>query len=201
MKHNSVIANLVIELWQSIPYKLIILIVYLLGFVYLTLPSPAFPELSRSGRSDEPGDTWQHPDQKGYYSNLSRSEVLKDIESQFHIKFMGIEIPNYRLNYRPEDAGDLVRDQLQSYYLEEIVIPFRESIFVNGWEPKNSPQYRLLPDKSKSDLFLHGVPYDAKITLRPVNSPVWARLLIWTLLFPATYLVYLSFKKTLTSIK
>ncbi len=204
MKHTSVIAspsviaNLVLELKQSLSpgLRIFISLVYLLGVIYLALPSPAYPELSRSGRSDEPGDTWQNPDQKGYYSNLSRSEVLADIESQFNIKFLGITLPTFRLNYRPEDASDLVRGQLQSYYLEEIIIPFRESIFVNGWEPKKSPQYALLPDKSKSDLFLHGVPYDAKITLRPANSPVWARLLVWTLLFPSIYLVYLSFKKT-----
>ncbi len=177
--------------------KLIWLSIYFVGIIYLILPSPAFPDLRDSGRSDEPGDTWQHPDQKGYYSNLSRAEVLSDIQSQFHLKFMGFEIPTYRLNYRPEDAGDLVRDQLQSYYLEEIVIPFRESIFVNGWEPKKSPKYDLLPDKSTSDLYLHGVPYDAKITLRPVSSSVWVRIIVWTLIFPGTYFVYLSFKKAI----
>lgn len=180
--------------------KLIVLgLIYILGVVYLTLPSPSYPDLGNAARSDEPGDTWQNPDQKGFFTNSSRAEVLGDIQSKFHLEFFGIKIPNYRLNYRPEDASDLVRGQLQSYYLEEIVIPFRESIFVNAWEPKKSPQYAKLPDKSKSDLFLHGVPYDVKVTLKPVSSPVWARLLVWSLIFPGTYLVLVSFKKAFES--
>lgn len=172
-------------------------LVYLVGLIYLVLPSPSYPDLRDAGRSDEPGDTWQHPDQKGFYTNLDRTQVLTDLQNKFSIKLNSLNVPSYRLNYRPEEAFDYVRDQLQSYYLEEIVYPLRESLYVNGWEPKKSPQYAGLPAKSIPDISLHGVPYSAKITLRPVSSPVWARILVWTLIFPATYFVYLSFKKSL----
>lgn len=171
--------------------------IFIIGVIYLSLPTPALPDLRDSGRSDEPGDTWQHPDQKGYYSNLTRAEVLSDIQSKSLLTFLGRTIFPYRLNYPPENAQTLVRDQINTYYLEEIVYPLRNSTFVNGWEPKKSPKYLKTLETSTSDLYLHGVPYDAKITLRPVDSPVWARLLVWTLLFPTSYLVFLSFKKAL----
>jgi len=177
---------------------LAVLIIYLLGVIYLALPSPSYPDLSSSARSEEPGDTWQHPDQKGYYSNLTRQQVLSELQSKFTLKFMSLVIPSYRLNYRPEEAFSLVRDQLQSYYLEEIIYPLRESLFVNGWEPKKSPKFANSPLPPNTDLSWRGVPYDAKITLRPVNSSVWSRLLIWSLIFPATYLVFNSYKKILT---
>ncbi|KKT40371.1 hypothetical protein A3K29_03165 [Candidatus Collierbacteria bacterium RIFOXYB2_FULL_46_14] len=168
---------------------------FLVGVIYLTLPSPTLPELSSSALSDEAGDTWQHPDQRGYYSNLTRSQVLSDLQSKFITKLGNLIIPSYRLNYRVEDAYELVRDQLNSNYLEEIVYPFRESLFVNGWEPKNAPRFASLAKKDVPKISLHGVVYDAKITMRPVFSAVWARLLIWILVFPSAYLVYLSFKK------
>jgi hypothetical protein len=170
-------------------------VVYLLGLVYLTLPSPVYPDLTQAQRSDEAGDTWQHPDQKGYYTNLTRAEVLGQLQTKFSLKIFGLSIPSYRLNYRPEEATTLVRDQLDSYYLEEIVYPFRESLFVNGWEPTHSPKYANNP-KLHTDLSFHGTPYMSKVTLKPTHSNVIFRVLVWTLIFPATYLVYLSLKKS-----
>jgi hypothetical protein len=171
-------------------------IVYFIGFVYLTLPSPTYPDLSQAQRSDEAGDTWQHPDQKGYYTNLTRAEVLGQLQSKFTLKIFGFTLPSYRLNYRPEEASTIVRDQLDSYYLEEIIYPFRESLFVNGWEPTHSPKYVNNP-KMQTDLSFHGTPYMSKVTLKPVNSNIVLRVFVWTLIFPATYLVFLSLKKSI----
>ena len=176
---------------------LIVGVIYLLGLVYLTLPSPIYPELTQAERSDEPGDTWQHPDQKGYYTNLTRAEVLSQLQTKFALKIFGFTIPSYRLNYRPEEAFSLVRDQLKSYYLEEIVYPFRESLFVNGWEPTNSPQYDVKDVNKVPDISFRGVPFLSKVTLKPTSSNMIFRVLIWTLLFPASYLVFLSLKKSL----
>lgn len=171
-------------------------IIYLVGVIYLSLPSPKYPDVTGGARSDEPGDTWQNPNQKGFYTNMDRAAVLSDIQSQFRIKLGNVSIPNFRLNYRPEEAYTYVRDQLQSYYLEEIVYPFRESIFVNGWEPKKSPIFSKVLPKDIPEISLHGVAYNSKITLNPVNSSVWARILVWTLTFPTVYLTYLSLKKS-----
>ncbi|MFZ3069254.1 MAG: hypothetical protein WA052_02945 [Microgenomates group bacterium] len=171
--------------------------IYLLGFVYLTLPTPETPELSQAVRSNEPGDTWQNPDQKGFYTDSNRAQVIGEMQSKYSLQFNGYPLPSYRLNYRPEEAFEMVRDQLNSYYLEEIVYPLRNSLFVNGWEPIHSPRYADRELKEIPMISFNGIPYISKVTLKPVNSPVWARLLIWTLIFPASYLVYFSFKKSL----
>lgn len=179
------------KLWLSL------LIVYLMGVIYLVQPIPPLSVLEKATLSNEEGDTWQNPDQRGYYTNLTRSQVLNQIQTKSQIKIFGWTVPNYRLNYRPEEAHELIRDQLKSNYMEEIVYPLRSSIFVNGWEPKKSPFYANKPEKEIPDISIYGVPYEAKITLKPNNSTAIARLLIWTTIFPLSFLVYLSTKKSI----
>lgn len=161
------------------------------------VPAKPLPYLSEGGVSDEPGDTWQHPEQRGFYTNLNRSQVLNEVQNNVTLSIFGFKIPSYRLNYRPEEAGTLVRDQLKSNYIEEIIYPFHSSYFVNGWEPKKAP---INPNRKQlvdMNLSLHGVPYDAKITLLPITSSPLARIFIWTLIFPACYFVYKSLKFSL----
>lgn len=176
---------------------IIAFLIYFIGLVYLVLPSPKYPDLTGATRSDQEGDTWQHPDQKGFYTQLDRPSVLHDIQSQFSLKLAGINIPSYRLNYPPEEVAIYVREQIQSYYLEEIVYPFRESLFVNGWEPKKSPINAKLLPQDIPDIVYNGASYSGKVTLKPTNSAVWSRILIWTLSFPVLYVTYLSLQKTL----
>lgn len=171
-------------------------VIFLIGCVYLASPTPPTPDLDNSVRSDEPGDTWQHPEQKGFYTDKARAEVMSEMRSKFSIKILGITIPSLVLNYRPEESQELVRDQLPSYYLEEIVYPFRDSLFVNGWEPKNSPRFRNYLPKDIPVVTYKDVNYLSKVTLRPVTSPVWVRIVIWALIFPAIYLIYISLKRS-----
>ena len=175
--------------------KLLLIFIYLIGLTYLLLPARPLPELDNAVLSNEEGDTWQNPDQRGYYTNLTRDEVLNQIQNKSKIYFFGFVIPSYRLNYRPEEAQTLVRDQLKSNYLEEIIYPLHSSIFVNGWEPKLAPR-RGGSETSDLNLAIYGVPYEAKITLRPNNSSVWSRIVIWSAIFPLSYLVLLSFRKS-----
>jgi|CXWL01.1.fsa_nt_gi hypothetical protein len=182
--------------------KLIIfsaLLVYLAGFYYLTRPDPALPILADSARSDEPGDTVQHPDQAAYYTHRdNRGQILSELQKRFDLKDSWTSLISYRLNYRPEEVGELVRDQLRSYYLEEVVHPLRESLFINVFDPAKSP---MIDDEKREQarMYLHGQFYPIKVTLRPVYSEVWGRLLIWTLIFPGAYAVYLSLKQSLKS--
>lgn len=175
---------------------IVILFIYITGIIYLIPATPATPYLIPSTRSTEEGDTWQHPDQKGFYSNLTRKEAIAQMQSKFTFSIFGWKVPSFRLNYRPEEAFEMVRDQLQSSYLEEIVYPFRDSLFVNGWEPLNAPVYANLQRDDVPKLFFENIAYYGKVTLKPVNSSLWARLLIWTLIFPSAYFVGLSIKKS-----
>lgn len=172
---------------------------YCLGAVYLLSPSPDLPDLDGGIRSDEPGDTWQNPDQKAFYTNRVRSEIIPEMQSKFTSQIFGVTLPTFRLNYRPEESYEFVRDQVKSYYLEEIIYPLKESLFVNGWEPTNSPEFNYLEIKDRPQVTHKGITYLSKLTLRPVRSAPLARLLIWALVFPAGYLTYLSLKRSLKS--
>lgn len=180
--------------------KLIIcssILIYLAGLYYLTRPTPAFPSPNQSVRSDEPGDTWQHPDQAAFYTNRNnRQEILGELQKKFGQGIL--EKLSYRLNYRPEESFEMVRDQLRAYYLEEIVHPFRESLYVNVWEPQASPLIEP-DDQGAQRMYFMKVYYPVKITLRPIYSSPWSRIMIWTLIFPSFYAVYLSLKKSLST--
>jgi len=173
------------------------LALYILGSVYLLSPTPQVPELDGGIRSDEPGDTWQNPDQEAYYTNKVRSEVIPEMQRKFTSQILNYSIPTFRLNYRPEESYQFIRDQVKSYYLEEIVYPLKESLFVSGWEPTNSPEFRHLEEKDKPKVTFKNIVYLSKVTIRPVNSAIWARILVWTLIFPAAHLTFLSLKRSI----
>lgn len=172
-------------------------LIYLFGIYYLSRPTPPLPSLDQAVRSNEPGDTVQHPDQTAYYTNRdNRQEILDELQKKFNLG--NLDQLSYRLNYRPEEVGGLVRDQLRSYYLEEVIHPLRESLFINVWEPTKSP-FVIPKDQASQRMYFLKIYYPVKVTLKPVYSPLWARLLIWSLIFPSSYAVYLSLKKSLTT--
>ncbi len=174
------------------------LILYVAGIYYLTRPVPSLPSLDQAVRSNENGDTIQHPDQSAYYTDRDlRPDILGELQRKFNLSSLGFL--SYRLNYRPEEVGELVRDQLRSYYLEEVVHPLRESLFVNVWEPTKSP-FVVPKDQASQRMYFQKVYYPVKVTLRPVYSSLWARVLVWTLVLPAAYTVYFSMKKSLTTV-
>jgi hypothetical protein len=91
--------------------------------------------------------------------------VLEYYTKVFSWSGWGMPLPTYRLNYPPEEAQTIIREQTRSSYLEEIVHPLRESFYVNGYEPKESE------DKISVD----GQPYTSKVTVRYVRSNVAVR--------------------------
>lgn len=170
--------------------------IYLAGIFYLIQPSPGLPTLADAVRSDEPGDNIQHPDQSAYYTNRdNRSDILGELQKKFGLSQFGFA--SYRLNYRPEEVGTLVRDQLRSYYLEEVVHPLRESLFINVLDPAKTP---MIDDdkREQAKMYLHSQFYPIKVTLRPVYSNVIGRLIVWTSIFPALTLVFISLSKSLS---
>lgn len=137
-----------------------ILIAIFLGLIfYVSFPSPKFPEpMSDFFQSNEPADT-ETPLRRGYYTNATRQEVMKHYLSEFK---------GYRLNYPPEEAQTIIRDQTKSTFLEEIVHPLRESVYINGFEPTD-PQYAIV---------IKGTPWRQKIIVKYVPSNLFVRLLV-----------------------
>ena len=94
--------------------------------IYLALPAPDFPDtLWDFQSSNEPADK-ETPLRRGYFTNLTREQLTSHYSEQFD---WGV-----RLNYPPEEAQTLIRDQTKATFLEEIVHPMRESLFVAGNE-------------------------------------------------------------------
>lgn len=160
-----------------------IVLLILLFFIYLILPNPPFPPPpSMSLVSNEKADL-ESSLRRAYYTNLTRREVL-----EYYQKFF---FPSYRLNYPPENAYSLIRDQTRSTFLEEVVHPFRESLFVNGFEPK----------EPKDEIRVDGILYRQKITVKLVTSRLIVRLLVSMLTLFSLYLVSSQLKKAMYEFK
>lgn len=129
-------------------FKILFAVFSLVFIFYLLLPAPSFPEPPPDTlQSNEPADL-EDPLRRGYFTDLSRQEVLEHYQKEFNKSpFGNLGLPTYRLNYPPEEAQTKIRDQTRSTFLEEIVHPFRESLFINGFEPKLDKDVILIEDK------------------------------------------------------
>lgn len=166
------------NLFKRIVYFFAVL-VFAIFVVYLLLPSPRFPKQpADSVQSLEEADT-ESPFRRAYFTNYTRDWIVEHYQNQF-MTLLGVPLPTYRLNYPPEDAFQLIRDQTRSTYLEEIIHPFRESIFINGF----------VPTLAKDAIGYRGVRYYQKITIRYTPSSPFIRVPI--LAFALISLFYLT---------
>jgi len=157
---------------------------------YLLLPTPTLKDLPNSAKSDEPGDTVQLKNVAGYYTNLSRTEVMNFYKATYASPFL------IRLNHPPELSKTIFKDTMQSYYLEEFHIPFKESLYVNGFEWENDvftkPEKRI-----KNKLFFKGKEYRSKITIRTIPTSNSARLINFFITELGLITIFYIYKKTL----
>ncbi len=143
-----------------------LLIFNLLSLIYLLTPTPTLSDLPFSVKSEEPGDTVQLKNVAAYYTNLSRTQVINFYQAQYSGLF------RIHLNHPPEKAKEIIRDTIQSYYLEEFILPYKESLYINGFEWEKDvftkPEKRI-----KNKLLYQGKEYQAKITIRtfPTSTP------------------------------
>ena len=75
--------------------------------------------------------------------------------------------------------------------MEELVHPFRESLFVNGFEPK----------VAKDAIFIEGKPWRQKIIVRYVPSERKVRVLVGALTLLAIWVVATKYKEFLLRLK
>jgi hypothetical protein len=161
--------------------KIVYLLFSILFLTYLLIPNISFPNPpSDSLQSREPADT-ETPLRRAYFTNSPRQEVMNHYENEFKKSyFINVLLPSYRLNYPPEEAQIIIRDQTRSTFLEEVVHPFRESLFVNGFEPK----------EEKDTIFIESRNWRQKITVRYVPSNVWIRFLLGVLAIVLILVLY-----------
>ncbi len=151
--------------------RIIIVLIFSVLFVYTLIPNPKFPNPPEGAlQSKEPGDSENLSVRRAYFTNFTREEVMKHYQNEFR---------GYRLNYPPEEAATIIRDQTRSTFLEEIVHPFRESFYVNGFEPKNA----------KDAIEIAGLLWRQKITVKYVPSSLIFRSFAMILTGLATFLL------------
>lgn len=174
--------------------KIFFVLIFVLGTFYLILPAPRnFPYLPNSVKSIEPGDTVQIANVSAYYTDTPRAEVVDFYFRYFsRSPFMGIPLPSYKLNQPPERIREILRDTQQTTYVEEIVHPFRESVFVNGFEWDNDP-FTVPSGRVKNILIVDGTTYRFKVTLFYQESKLWPRLLIFYLTLLAVYFLFRAY--------
>jgi len=149
---------------------------------YLLLPNYEFPAPPPGSlQSDEPADS-ETPLRRAYFTDYSREETMAWYKNQIG---WGI-----RLNYPPEDAQTLIRDQTRSTFLEEIVRPFRESLYVNGFEPTND----------KDAIIIGGRHFRQKIIIRFVPSSVFVRVGVFAGIILAMTVLFGAWKQSLGDI-
>ena len=168
--------------------KFLIIIFFIFSVLllyYVSIPSPEFPiPPSEFMQSLEPGDM-ETTLRRAYYTDLTRDEVINYYKQEFN---RGFNVYTPRFNYPPEEAVTLIRDQTKSTFLEEIVHPLRESIYINGFEPKTD-NYRIE---------INGKVWRQKIIIRYIPSSLWVRLTVLGLTLAATFILvreYIYVKK------
>jgi hypothetical protein len=158
--------------------------------LYLISPTPVIKNLPNSVKSTLPGDTTQLKNVSGYFTNLSRTEVMNFYQSFYTGPFL------IRLNHPPEKSKTIFRDTMQSYYLEELVLPFKESLFINGFEWEKDvftkPEKRIV-----NKLTYNGISYSAKITIRIFPTPIINRLLTFFFVETSIILIFYIYRRLL----
>lgn len=157
---------------------------------YLISPTPIIPDLTNAAKSDLPGDTVQLKNVSGYFTNQSRAEVITFYKANFNDLF------RIHLNHPPERSKDIILDTIQSNYLEEFILPFKESVFINGFEWQNDPFTK--PEKRITNkMIFKGKEYFAKITVKTIPTTIPQRLATFFITETCLIFIFFVFKNSL----
>jgi hypothetical protein len=162
-------------------------LIFSLGLLfYVSLPNYDFPKPPPdSVQSKEPADT-ETPLRRAYFTNYTRAQVLDWYEVQFgRSNFLDIPLPTYLLNYPPENSGSIIRDQTRSTFLQEIIHPFRETVFINGYEPA--------PTDYENRIVINGTHWRQKIIIKFVPTNLIVRVFVSLLSLISMPVLWISY--------
>lgn len=160
--------------------KKIFIVFAVLFLVYLLWSGPSkisqFKPLPDSAKSTLSGDTVQIPNVSGYFSNNFRNFVipfyLKNYQQNTNLPF-----PPLKLNHPPEYSWVVIKKQTETTYLEELIYPLRDSLYINGYEtfrPDGTPIFWSAPKLEEA-----GKEWPTKVTLRLYTSNILVRIIVW----------------------
>lgn len=148
-------------------FKIIYLIFSIAFLFYIAIPAPAFPSQAPDTlKSVEPGDL-EDSLRPSYFTDFDREESIEYYTQNFSKSpFLDIHLPTLRLNYPPEDAAVYIKELTRSTFLEELVHPFRESLFVNGFGAQEAKDAIVIGDRL----------WNLKLTIKYYQSSVFVRI-------------------------
>lgn len=161
------------------------------AILYLITPTPTPPDLVNSVKSNEPGDTVQLANVSAYYTNMTRTEVMNFYKAYYSGLFRII------LNHPPEKSKEVIKDTIQSYYFEEYVLPFKESLYINGFEWENDV-FTKAEKRVVNKLLFKGKEYKAKVTIKTIPVSKEKRLFAFFFTQSSFFIIlslYFSFLK------
>lgn len=155
-----------------------------LYFRYMTIASYPFPAPPPDSiQSFEPADV-ESPLRRAYFTQYTRDQVIAHYASQ--VKYL----PFLTLNYPPEEANTIIRDQTRSWYLQELTHPLRDSLYINGF----------IPQKAQDNIVIDGKKYAEKITIKYVPTSLAMRLAASFAILIVIYFLIVEWKKALSSL-
>lgn len=168
---------------------IILIIINLFAITYLVWPLPSLPDLELSLKSTDEGDTIQMENVSGYFTDLPRSAVMAFYYQNYNFPL------RIRLNHPPEKARQIFRDTIQTYYLEELVIPFKQSLFINGYEWQNDVFTK--PEKRDANRILVGERvYRSKVNTRTFTASIPQSLISFFVTEFATLFILFALKRS-----
>ncbi len=179
--------------------KRVFIVFSVLLLIYMVWPGPGkisdFAPLPSSDKSTLEGDTIQIPNVAGYFSNNFREFVVP-----FYLKnyqaLTGFPFPPLKLNHPPEYSWIAIKKHTDSTYIEELVYPLRDSLYVNGLEPFYSDGQPKFWGSIKFDIGKNN--WFTKTTLRFYPSGTASRILVWFGIVASSYMLFKMTKKILT---
>lgn len=135
-----------------------------------------FKPLPSSDKSKLAGDTVQIPNVAGYFSNNFR-EFVAPFYSKVYQDLTRSPMPPLRLNYPPEFSWTAIKKHTDSTYLEELVYPLRDSLYVNGYEPFYSDGSPKFWGSTKFEV--ENRAWFTKTTIRFYPSTFVVRFFVW----------------------
>ncbi len=152
----------------------------LLLLIYMLWPSPNkisdFAALPNSDKSTLSGDTIQIPNVSAYFSDNFREFVMPFYKENFQ-KLSKLPFPPLVLNHPPEFSWTAIKKHTDSTYLEELVYPLRDSLYVNGFEPFYSDRTSKFWGSTKFEV--DGHTWYTKTTMRFYPSGLIVKFLVW----------------------
>lgn len=146
-----------------------------------------FKPLPDSAKSTLSGDTVQIPNVSAYFSNNFRNFVIPFYKANYQ-QSSHFPFPPLELTQPPEYSWVVIKNPTDTTYLQELVYPLRDSIYINGFEthrPDGSLIFWGAPELNEA-----GKIWFTKVTLRFYTSNIPVRILVWVGIVTSILLIF-----------